>query len=56
MQLMLKLAKENNQTLIIVTHDRSLASFADKVHYMLDGNIEKTETNNEKSRGIYNEA
>ncbi|SDK24230.1 putative ABC transport system ATP-binding protein [Natronincola ferrireducens] len=56
LQLMLTLAKENNQTLIIVTHDRSIASFADRIFYMLDGNIEKIEENKEKNRGINNEA
>ena len=48
MQLMLNLAKENNQTLIMVTHDTSLANYADTVHYMLDGKIQKTEINNVK--------
>ena len=52
MELMLSLAKEHNQTLIMVTHDRNLATFADMVHYMLDGNIEKTEANTETNRGI----
>ncbi|SNT09506.1 putative ABC transport system ATP-binding protein [Anaerovirgula multivorans] len=56
LQLMLALGKENNQTIIIVTHDRSIAAFADKIYYMLDGNIEKIEENNEENRGINNEA
>ncbi|TCO74808.1 putative ABC transport system ATP-binding protein [Marinisporobacter balticus] len=43
MNLMLEIAKENNQTIIIVTHDRSIAEYADKVVYILDGNIEKIE-------------
>lgn len=56
LQLMLRLAKENQQTLVIVTHDKSIATFADKIYYMMDGNIEKIEENNEKNRGIFNEA
>ncbi|QXM07425.1 ABC transporter ATP-binding protein [Crassaminicella indica] len=43
MHLMLEIAKENDQTLIIVTHDRSIAEYADKIVYILDGNIEKIE-------------
>lgn len=43
MNLMLQIAKDNDQTLIIVTHDRSIAEYADKVVYILDGNIEKVE-------------
>lgn len=45
MNLMLEMAKKNNQTLIIVTHDRSVAEFADKIVYILDGNVEKIEMN-----------
>lgn len=43
MQLMLKIARENQQTLVIVTHDKSIAEYADKIVYILDGNIEKIE-------------
>lgn len=43
MNLMLKLVRENNQTLIIVTHDREIAKYADKVVYIRDGNVEKIE-------------
>ncbi len=45
LKLMLNLARDNNQTLIIVTHDQSIASYGDRVFYMLDGNIEKIEEN-----------
>ncbi|WP_242973033.1 ABC transporter ATP-binding protein [Anaeromicrobium sediminis] len=48
MNLILKIAKDNNQTLIIVTHDRSIAEYADKVVYILDGNIQKIETREER--------
>ena len=39
------MARENNQTLIIVTHDYSIAKYADKIVHILDGNIEKIEIN-----------
>ncbi len=41
--LMLKIAKENNQTMVIVTHDQSIANYADHVVHILDGNILKEE-------------
>ncbi len=43
MKLMLDMARAQNQTLIIVTHDPHIAEYADKVVYVLDGNIEKIE-------------
>lgn len=43
MELMLTMAKEQNQTLIIVTHDPHIAEYADKVVYIIDGNVEKIE-------------
>lgn len=43
MNLITNLARENNQTLIIVTHDVNIAKYADRVVYILDGNIEKIE-------------
>ncbi|ARE88189.1 ABC transporter ATP-binding protein YtrE [Clostridium formicaceticum] len=55
LQLMLSLAKKNHQTLIIVTHDRSIAAFADRTFYILDGNIEKVEVNYEENRGTSHE-
>lgn len=44
MALITEIARKNNQTLIIVTHDREIAKYADRVVYILDGNIEKIET------------
>ena len=56
MQLMLKMTKARNQTLIIVTHDNNIAKFADKVVYILDGRIEKVEEKTEDIRRyIHNE-
>lgn len=43
MALMMALAKERNQTLIIVTHDHSVAKHGDRVVYILDGLIERME-------------
>jgi putative ABC transport system ATP-binding protein len=47
MDLIVSLAKEHNQTLIIVTHNMELSSYADKTIYIRDGNIEKIEGKSE---------
>lgn len=39
MKIMLDKVKANNQTLIIVTHDRTIAEYADKIVTIQDGNI-----------------
>lgn len=44
MDLIIGIARKNNQTLIIVTHDINIAGYADKIIHILDGNIEKVET------------
>lgn len=51
MQIMLGMVRKKNQTLIIVTHDKEVAKFADKVVYILDGDIEKIEEKTEDIRG-----
>ena len=43
MDLIGRMVKENNQTLILVTHDRSIAEYADKIVTIQDGNIIKVE-------------
>jgi putative ABC transport system ATP-binding protein len=43
LDLMTGLAKKNNQTLIMVTHDVNIAKRADRIIYILDGRIEKIE-------------
>ncbi len=43
MEIMLGMARQNNQTLVIVTHDPEVAAFADKVVHIRDGNIESIE-------------
>jgi putative ABC transport system ATP-binding protein len=45
MGIITEMARMNNQTLIIVTHDMEIASYADRIIHILDGNIEKIETN-----------
>lgn len=39
MQLMVKMAHENNETLVLVTHDSELAQFTDRIVTLIDGNI-----------------
>jgi len=51
MQLILKLAQDNKQTLVMVTHDINVARFANRIIYFKDGNIEKIETSSNEVRG-----
>lgn len=39
MELMVKMAKENGLTLIIVTHEREIAEYADRIIQLKDGNV-----------------
>lgn len=48
MQLMLDMAQKHNQTLVIVTHDINVASYASCIVHILDGRIESRE---EKPKG-----
>lgn len=43
MDLIKEIAKANNQTIVMVTHDRRLAEYADKIIHILDGRIEDIE-------------
>lgn len=43
MDIIKKMASENNQTIVMVTHDRRLATYADKIIHILDGDIQKIE-------------
>ena len=47
MELITEMARENKQTLIIVTHDVEISDFTHRVVYIRDGNIEKIEENKE---------
>ncbi|NTV91299.1 MAG: ABC transporter ATP-binding protein [Clostridiales bacterium] len=49
MELITGIARKNNQTLVIVTHDMAIASYADRIVRILDGNIESIETREEIS-------
>ena len=54
MDLITGMAKKNNQTLIIVTHDLELAEYADRVVVLQDGKIERIEKRvREKGAGEY---
>lgn len=54
MNLMQSVVREQNQTLIMVTHDNHLASFADKIIRIKDGKIVDMKDNREK-QGTVNE-
>jgi putative ABC transport system ATP-binding protein len=43
LKLIRNIAKENNQTIVMVTHDKRVAQFADKVINILDGKIQSIE-------------
>ncbi len=44
MELIINIAKEKKQTLVIVTHDTNIAKYADRIVYIEDGNIENYES------------
>lgn len=46
MNIIVNQVKENNQTLILVTHDRSIAEYASKIVTIQDGNIVSIEEKN----------
>lgn len=53
MELIVGMAEEHNQTLVIVTHDTEISRYANKIIRIKDGCIEKIVTKNEKGeRGI----
>jgi putative ABC transport system ATP-binding protein len=43
MDLIKDMARTNNQTIVMVTHDRKLAEYADRIIHILDGKIEEIE-------------
>lgn len=50
MDLIKNMAKKNNQTIVMVTHDRSLTKYADRIIHILDGKIQEIiEVNPENS-------
>ena len=48
MELIRQIAKDNNQTIVMVTHDRRLAEFADRIIHILDGKVQNIEVREEK--------
>ena len=44
---MRKVVQEQNQTLVMVTHDNHLAGFADRIFHIIDGKIVKVEDRSE---------
>ena len=50
MELMVRLTKKNNQTLLIVTHDNEIASYADRIIHIVDGAVQ-ADTINEHPSG-----
>jgi putative ABC transport system ATP-binding protein len=48
MALIKEIAKKNNQTIVMVTHDVRLAEFADKIVNIHDGKIVSVEKHNEE--------
>ncbi len=48
-KLIKQMARENNQTLVIVTHDAGVATFADKIIHIHDGSITKVEEMEEQN-------
>ncbi len=48
MELIREISKTNRQTIVMVTHDRRLADYADKIIHILDGKIEQIEIKEKK--------
>lgn len=48
MDLIRRMAQEHHQTIVMVTHDRSLAEYADKVIHVSDGEIKEIELRGKK--------
>jgi putative ABC transport system ATP-binding protein len=46
MDLIKEMAKTNHQTIVMVTHDRRLAEYADKIIHIFDGKVEEIEVLN----------
>lgn len=48
MEMMVRMSRENHQTLVIVTHDIEIAAYADKIYHIIDGEISSVEDNRSK--------
>lgn len=49
LELLRRLVKQENRTLVVVTHDNRIFNFADRMAHMDDGRIIKVESSNRKS-------
>ena len=45
MEMMVRLARENNQTFILVTHDQELSQYADRIITLIDGRVVSDQPN-----------
>ena len=45
MEMMVRMSRENRQTLVIVTHDIEIAGYADRIYHIIDGKISSVEDN-----------
>lgn len=52
MGLIVKMVKENNQTMLIVTHDPNIAAYADRIVTIMDGNILSIEDRSGKNASL----
>jgi putative ABC transport system ATP-binding protein len=53
MRIIVDMVRENEQTLILVTHDRSIAEYADRIVTLQDGNIQQIQDQaSYKSEGV----
>ena len=43
-------SREQNQTLVMVTHDNHLAAYADRIFHIIDGKIVKIEENRQMGK------
>lgn len=48
LKLMQRIVKERNQTLVMVTHDNNLATYADRIFKIIDGKIVHIEENHQE--------
>ena len=46
---MQQVVREQKKTLVMVTHDNHLATYADRIFHIIDGNIVKIEDNRKKA-------
>ena len=49
MTLMQQVVRKQKKTLVMVTHDNHLASYADRIFHIIDGEIVKIEDNRKES-------